>query len=475
MADQPHIFLLMTDQQKASATQHHGNPHVRTPTWTRFADEGVAYEQCYAQSPICTPSRASIMTGTYPLVHRVLCHQNHAPQNLVQLPELLRDAGYHNLVFGHYESGRSLTRGWDVEVDMREAGRCDEALMAFYGCGSKKVGWSSGEQPSDSKGHAAVLNERILETLNGVDFEAQPVFMHVAYIEPHPPYFPPASYMQRVLEREGDLPLPPRGSERDEPSWLAKVRENYRTMDASEDDLRRCVAAYYGLIEYVDEQMGQLLTYLEERGALDNAWVILGSDHGDFTGEKGCFTKTETPYECLLHVPLVIRGLGGQWRPGERVDNLVELLDLFPTILSLASAGTSPQTQGYDLTQGDPQRHVTFSAVGEYHGPLGTTMPSGIAKAGRHPGCVRGARSQTYSYIRDPDYGDEAYDLEADPNELRNLLKNGQPGPAGVQQLQREMDVWEKRCEELRGVLDVIEGDRNFAEAPAKSLMPGDR
>jgi arylsulfatase A-like enzyme len=101
---QPHIFLIMTDQQKASATGCYGNPLVSTPTMDQLAAEGALYEHAHAPTTICTPCRTSIMTGVSPLVHRVLCHQDHAPANLRQLPELLAEAGYCAVAAGHYES-----------------------------------------------------------------------------------------------------------------------------------------------------------------------------------------------------------------------------------------------------------------------------------------------------------------------------------------------------------------------------------
>jgi len=116
-------------------------------------------------------------------------------------------------------------------------------------------------------------------------------------------------------------------------------------------------------------------------------------------------------------------------------------------------------------------------AVGEYHGDLKTTMPWGLPESGRHPGQVRGARDHRFSYIRDPDYGDEAYNLQLDPRELRNLLQNGASVPQGVDSLRRQMDKWEKQCDDHRDHLGVIEGDRNFNEplpaVVASALLSG--
>lgn len=441
-----------------------------------MAREGVVFDHAYSTSPICTPSRTTIMTGMSPLVHRVLCHQNYAPPNLPQLPELLSERGYRCMVAGHYASNRGLDRGWHDQLDMIGNDVLTQALRSQYACGSKDVGWSSGAQPRGPEtGHATVLTDHVVEMLDNVDPDAEPLFLHVPYIEPHPPYFPPRGYEDLIDYRE--LPLPPRGDDAGRPAWHRQVWSEVGTQHAGDDDIRRCLAAYYGLIAYVDTQIQRLLNELERRGILDRAWVILCSDHGDYTGEKGLFTKTETPYECLLHVPMVIRGPGGQWHAGERVSELVELTDLFPTILSAAACTVPARVQGFDLTQwldSDERaslRQATFSAVGEYQGNLGTTMPSGIARSGRHRGLVRGARTHNFSYIRDPDYGDEAYDLCADPHELRNLLRPGVTPPEEVQQLRQAMDAWEADCDRLRRELGVIEGDRNFDEQPTPALV----
>ncbi len=415
------------------------------------------------------------MTGTYPLVHRVLCHQNHAPQNLKQLAEILSDSGYRCIGAGHYEADRSLDRGWSDQIPMCGTAELSSALKSQYLAGSKEIGWSAGEHAlSPDKAHAATLNDSLIKLLDGIDPDAAPLFLHVAYIEPHAPYFAPKGTMD--LSRMKHLPLPKRSSPAERPAWHAEALENFRSMDAGEDDIRRMLEAYYALTEYVDSQLDRLTAYLERRGILDNAWVIVTSDHGDYAGEKGFFTKSETPYECLLRVPMVIRGPKGEWNCCMRINHLVELVDIFPTILGLANLPIPMQSQGADLVEwidhgaNNPIREATFAAVGEYEGPLKTTMPWGLPEAGRHPGLVRGARNHRFSYVRDPDYGDEAYDLSADPRELANLLNNAKPS-AEIRSLMKMMDDWEKACQELSGKLGIVEGDRNFGQLPPADLV----
>lgn len=472
----PHVILIMSDQQKASATSMAGNPFARTPTWQKIAEEGVVFEQAYSQSPICTPSRATMMTGTYPLVHQVLCHQNHAPGNLRQLPEFMAEEGYRCIGAGHIESTRSLTAGWHDQLDMLSTPRLNDAFRAHYGCGSREVGWSAGESSvSPELGHAAVLNDELFARLDKIDPAAAPWFLHVAYIEPHPPYFAPRGYLDEAALREALLPEV--GRMEDRPAWHAAMLQDYASAQAGPAEIRRLLAAYYGMIRYVDEQMARLLEYLDRRGVLEDAWVILTSDHGDYAGEKGFYTKSEAAYECLLHVPLVIRGPRGQWHPGRRVDSLVELIDLFSTILSLAGRTAPPQAQGYDLIgwldhARAPLREATFSAVGAYGGNLKTTMPHGLPESGRRKGIVRAARSRTHAFIRDPDTGDEVYDLVKDPLELRELRRSGATMPPPVTQLERSLAEWEERCVAHGKFLGVEPGQRNFDE-PVKLTGAG--
>lgn len=354
-------------------------------------------------------------------------------------------------------------------VPSDELGSLRKAFAQSMNCGRSDVGWSSGARKcAADASHSRVLTDRVFHQLDNIQAVGKPFFLHVAYEDPHPCYFAPPPYDSLV--DPGSLPLPPQGSEEGRPGWQNTAQEQLATGQATEEDIRRLVAVYYGMSAYADDQMRRLHQELGRRGLMENTWFIIGSDHGDYTGEKGLFNKTESLYECLLHVPLVIVPPRNSSTPrGERVTDLVDLTDLFPTILSMAGVEPPSYTQGSDLVgwlgsgARKPLRDVVFSQVGDYHGALGTTMPGGIALAGRHPGLLQGARSHQYSFIHDPDYGDEAYVLSNDPGELRNLFQGDTATvPQGVAELQSRQQEWETQCLALREELGVVPGYRGF-------------
>ena len=462
----PNIVLLMTDQQKASAAGFMGNDVVKTPFFDSLAERGMVFESAYAPSSICTPSRASLFTGVHPLVHNVTCHQNRVPYNLPQLSELLQQNGYYTAVAGHYEPQRNLSRGWHEQVEFLERGRLLDCFGAQKAVGRSDVGWSAGTVGMhESDGNSAILTERMIHMLDQIDTADGPFFFHAAYNDPHPPYFVPPPYDEMI--DPADVELPTYLDDELCPRWQAVVRNQLRSSEATEVDVRRVLAMYYGMIAYADAQAKRLIDEMKKRGLMENTWIVFTSDHGDYAGEKGMFAKTESLYECLLHVPLsIVPPEGVDFPRGERTDVLIDTVDLFPTILGIAGIDIPEYAQGHDLkkwTDGDRGRirDFVFAQVGNYHGFLGTTFPSGMPAAGRHPGLLRCVRNDDYSFIHDPDYGDEAYNLREDPLELHNLLREGE-APAALGSFQDALVEWEKECLHLKTRLGVKPGDRGF-------------
>ena len=469
MPQRPNILYLTGDCFKASAFRLFAGQLFPQSFMGRMAASGISFADTYAQNSICTPSRATVFTGVHPLVHQVTCHQHRAPVNLPQLSELLRESGYYTAVVGHYESNRDLGRGWVEQVDEAAPGRLRSSYQAWQSSGRRDVGWTCGTLPlpaEESNSH--LLTDRAVLMLDSIEALGAPFFLHVSYNDPHSPCFAPPPY--DTLVDPADVPLLPVGEPGPRPAWHEDALEVFRTSEATEADLRAFYATYLGMVAHLDRQMERLVEAIDRRGMLGNTWIVIGSDHGDYTGEKGMFSHTESLYECLLHVPLIIRPPEGLRAPrGQEVTGFVELVDLFPTFLGLAGIDAPNYAQGHDLVAwvgggaGEPLRDCTFAQVGDYHGRLGDTLPGGRPKCTRHPGLLQGVRTAEFSFTRDPDFGDEAYDLRADPHELVNLLNDAtESGEVG--ELRGRVDAWEAECLALRDKLGVIPGYRGFDE-----------
>lgn len=178
------------------------------------------------------------------------------------------------------------------------------------------------------------------------------------------------------------------------------------------------------------------------------------------------------PPECLLHVPLVIVPPSGTAIRGSTgIDHLVNTVDIFPTLLHLANLNVPHYAQGHDLLEwvkngaNRPLRDAVFAQVGDYHGFLGATYPCGMPASGRHPSLLQSVRNTDFSYIHDPDYGDEAYNLTSDPHELCNLLNpDSVPPSKEIEKLKHRIFSFEEECINLRERLSVIPGDRGFVK-----------
>ncbi len=466
----PNIVYLMFDQAKTAAMSFMGNQDISLPFCDSLAEQGWVFDEAYAAAPICTPSRTSVHTGMFPQVHQVTCHQNRAPHNLPQLAELLQAEGYYTAAAGHYEPERNLHRGWHEQSPMHERGPLFNSWMEHIRSGRKDVAWSSGAIDVDaSEGNSALLTDRMLRMMEQADGSGKPFFLHMCYDDPHPPYFVPRPY--DTMYDPDDLELPDIGDLDDLPDWHRRARQQVGTDKATDADYRKVLAIYYGMCRYIDDEMARIYKALEASGKLENTWIILGSDHGDYTGDKGLFNKSESLYKCLLHVPLIIVPPKGSDEPGpQRFADIVSTVDLFPTILSIAGA-TPPTNQGIDLLDWvrnghqQPLRKEVFAQIGDYHGFIKTSWPSGMPEAGRHASLTHCIRTSSKAYIEDPDNGDEAYDLATDPNELVCLTKSGNP-PLDEEflQLKSRLKQFRDECDTLRLQLGIIPGDRGFVE-----------
>lgn len=456
----PNILWICTDQQRWDTLGCYGNTFVRTPNIDRLAAEGTLFERAYSQSPVCTPSRASFLTGRYPrttrtrqngqdipaderLMSRILadhgyacglsgklhlsaCHPSAAP-----LMERRIDDGYINFHWSHHPA-RSPQKGamnnWaanEYDTWLRERG-AEYETPPFKGSKHVQVGMPAELHQTTWCAEKAIA---FMEANAGL---AHPWMFSVNIFDPHHPFDPPAEYLERYLDRLDDIPLP--NVDPAEPQSKTAVqgidhegayggRAGFAYDSMSDRDHRLVRAAYWAMCDLIDDQVGRMLDALDKTGQRDNTIVVFMSDHGEMLGDHGIYLKGCYFYEEAVRVPLIVAGPG--IAADLRVSDMVELVDLAPTLLELCGIAREPGMQGRSLAaaldgSGAPGRDDVYC---EYYNAMPWHPPT------VHPQATM-VRTDDMKLvvIHGADEG-ELYDLRADPEERHNLWSD--PGRIG--------------------------------------------
>lgn len=381
MKRQPHILILMPDQQRADCLSCAGHPVLQTPNMDRLAREGIRFSNTYTTCPLCMPARSSFLSGLY-------CHNHGQWNNVGRLPEgsdtflhHLKQVGYHTCHIGKshlhpHVPGRHLDEakpfmhrlGWDdvLETTGPHATKRCESIMTDHwreiGCldtfredyarrdklPSPRATWPSpmpeGETLDDFVGRTAV------DYICKYDTNA-PLLLFVGFGGPHEPWDPPPRWAHQYDPAKMDpmKPVTQPGP------WVppAAARHHRALQDPARWNLTseisgRVRAMYYAKIAHIDWWFGQLLEALQERSMLAETAVIFWSDHGEMLCDKGRLFKSVF-YEEAVRVPLIIRPPHAE-APGQVSTSLVSLIDVFPTILDFAGCDPAPGVFGKSLT-----------------------------------------------------------------------------------------------------------------------------
>ncbi len=443
----PNILWICTDQQRYDTIGALGNPYVSTPNIDRLVEEGVAFTHAYCQSPICTPSRGSFLTGMYPSAVHVNGNGNeYFPDSPPLVTRLLADAGYDCGLIGKLHLASAHRR---IEP------RVNDGYRYWQYSHAPRDDWETGHDYADwvrSKGH--ILGE-LTKSIDGVPAELHqttwcaektiefmrqeregPWLASVNIYDPHPPFNPPKTY--RDLFDPADMPGPLfRESDLEQQKKLEAVDFQSKGRSPEELDIRSPIvpqspgtaevassggrdaktlqAAYYAMIKQIDDVMGRILETLEETGQRERTVVIFTSDHGETLGDHGLIQKGCRFYEGLVRVPLIF-SLPGHFEGGLRSDALVGLLDKTPTLLDLAGLEIPDRMQGMSLLpilrgEVSPDHHRDFVRC-EFYDAL--DQPDGTFAT-----MYRDRRYKLVMY-HGHTHG-ELYDLETDPEEFENL------------------------------------------------------
>ncbi|MBI3974182.1 MAG: sulfatase-like hydrolase/transferase [Chloroflexi bacterium] len=359
----PNVLLITTDTQRTDTLACYGNPHAISPHLDRLAREGVVFDQAHTPSPVCMPARCGLLTGVHTPVHGCIENGVQRYEHLPLLPDLLRAAGYTNVMVGKTHFG-PVPDSFDVQHVLRgeKSGDSDD----FYGQHLRQHGYRRGSRhpnpiPEELFCEAFLVDTTIQEIERVVEANRGPFFAFCSMLSPHEPFDPPG----RWATAYDDRPLPPLnytpGEEESLPRHLRVLlgldRDGKRATDnegkplAIRDgrpDVARIDAErrlYYGSAAYCDQQIGRLIDYLDRSGLREQTLVIFTSDHGTQLYDHG-FKDKHDYYDASWRVPLIL-SLPGTLPQGERRDFAI-WNDLTATILAAAGTGCATM-QAFDL------------------------------------------------------------------------------------------------------------------------------
>ncbi len=406
----PNVLLIITDDQGYGDFSIHGNPHVQTPHIDKLGHEGVQFERFYVNS-FCAPTRAALLTGRWPLrtgCHGVTHNKEAMRPSEVTVAEALKTGGYRSACIGKWHNGE--------QFPFTPAGQGFDDVFGF-----NNGHWNNyfdatllrGSTPEPTQGYISdVLTDEAVKFISAN--QKQPFFCYLAYNAPHSPYQVPDRYFDKFKAK------------------------------GFEDN----VAAFYGMCENIDDNVGRLLAQLDELKLAENTIVLFLTDNGGTAGVKiynaGMRGGKVSVHEGGSRVPLFMRWPAAKWQP-HVVKPIVSHIDLFRTLLDLCgvTAPKGPKLDGISL------RPLLEGRDGWPGRTLFTHNP--IDETNKYPGAVRTQRHRLVREIKGPAGGSKAranddsatpwqlYDMEVDPGEKNDIAK---ANPKLVRELAAQYDAW---------------------------------
>jgi arylsulfatase A-like enzyme len=448
------ILFLMTDQHRVDTLGTYGNPHAATPMLDGLARSGTRFDRWYTPTAICTPARASLLTGQAPFRHQVLAnhernvgYREDLADGTFTFVEALRDRGYHTGLVGKWHAGTERNAasfgfdgpdlpGWHNPVDnedylayLREHGLppyeiSDRIRGTLPNGGPGNLLAARLHQPVEAT-FEHYLATRTIELLERYAAAPDtPFFLELSFFGPHLPYIVPDAYFDMVDPELVELPKSIAETFEGKPP----VQRNYSahwTFDTMPIEVtRKLIAVYWGYVSLIDEQIGRVLGALDRLGLTDETAVFFTSDHGEFTGSHRLHDKGPAMYEDIYRTPGIVRIPGAP--AGQVRSEFVSLLDCTATILELAGIDPAPAVDSRSLVPLVEGRQVDWAPdiVCEFHGH-------------HFPYPQRMLREDRYKLVVNPDSTNELYDLQDDPDELLNVYHHPEMAPVRTRLMRR--------------------------------------
>lgn len=455
------ILFIMTDQHSISTLGCYGNTTVSTPSLDRLASDGTLFTNAFTPTAICTPARASLLTGYAPFRHKLLANYERNVGYLEDLSdgqftfaEALRDSGWNLGLLGKWHGGVTRTAetygfegpnyaGWHNPVNHPDyLSYLDEHKFPPYRISDEIRGTSPNGSPGNllaARSHQPVeatfeyyLAGRTIEMLKKFAEErpSRPFFLATHFFGPHLPYILPDEYFDMYDSEEVSLPESVKETFSHKPPVQANYSAHWAFDTLSAETSRKLIATYWGYVTLIDRQIGRILDAIDKLGLRASTAVIMTADHGEFTGAHRLHDKGPAMYDEIYRIPTIVRN--PDMPSGQLSSEFVTLMDLTATILDIAGLPTRPAIDGQSLlpiVSGEHPRDWRTSVLCEFHGH-------------HFPYPQRMIRTHHHKLVVNPESVNELYDLSSDPSELHNRIDD--PSMLGIRdelmaQLYREL------------------------------------
>jgi arylsulfatase A-like enzyme len=407
----PNVLVIVPDQLRAQALGCMGNPDVKTPNIDKLAAEGILFRQTFANTPVCCPARAILLTGKYPHKTGLVANDLRLRESEPGLAKILKGQGYSTGFIGKWHlDGGQRDPGYVPPGPRRQGFDFWAACECNHAHFNPVLFRDTPEPIRPKKFEPEVLTDIAVDFFRA--HRDKPFYLTVSMHPPHDPYGAPEPYMKLYDPQKITM----------RPNWKPGVAQAGREQ----------IAAYYAAITAVDEQVGRMIKALKDLDLEQNTIVLFTSDHGDMLGSQGARLKRK-PWEESIRVPGILRYPAAA-KPGRRVDTLLSHVDFAPTLLSLCGVKVPADMQGTDLSR------VVLGKTDD--GPDSVFFQIFVPFAGDGtPNPWRGVRTQRWMYARTEKEPWVLYDLEKDPDELKNLAND--PDCAAVRkELEARLEKW---------------------------------
>ena len=394
----PNIIFLMPDQHRAQAVGCLGNAEVRTPHIDRFAAQGLTLDNTFANTPVCCPARAILLTGQYCHRNGMMANDLHLREDGVSFAKTLAANGYRTGFVGkwHLDGGKRLP-GFVPPGARRQGFQYWAANQCSHQHFNNTIFRDTPEPIHLDRFEADAYADYGIEFIKQAQADDRPFYLTVQWGPPHDPYKAPPEYRNQY-----------------DPATLT-MRPNWQ--DKAGCPGPKEIAEYYGMVTAIDAATGKILKVLDELGLAENTIVLFSSDHGDMLGSQGERLKRK-PWEESIKVPGFLRW-PGKIKAASHTKAFFSHVDFAPTLLGLAGIRPPAEMQGRDLSahlltgKGKAPDEAYFQIFGPFSGD-GTE------------GGWRGVRTERYMYARYADKPWVLYDIERDPYQQKNLIGQNQ-------------------------------------------------